>query len=38
VAVRQDLPDFSACLLATGLRIGEALALQWGDVDLASST
>lgn len=34
VAVRQDLPDFSAFLLATGLRIGEALALQWGEVDL----
>lgn len=34
VAVRQDLPDFSAFLLAAGLRIGEALALQWGEVDL----
>ena len=29
VALRQDLFDLSAFLLATGLRIGEALALLW---------
>ncbi|WP_371262036.1 tyrosine-type recombinase/integrase [Phycicoccus sp. Soil802] len=34
VAVRQDLVDFSAFLLATGLRIGEALAVLWTEVDL----
>ena len=28
-AMRQDLVDFSAFLLATGLRIGEALAVLW---------
>ena len=33
-ALRQDLFDLSAFLLATGLRIGEALALLWRDVDL----
>ena len=35
-AVRQDLVDFSAFLLATGLRIGEALAVLWEEVDLNS--
>jgi integrase len=34
VAQRQDLVDFSAVLLATGLRIGEALAVLWEEVDL----
>jgi integrase len=34
VALRQDLFDLSAFLLATGLRIGEALAVLWCDVDL----
>lgn len=34
VAQRQDLVDFSAFLLATGLRIGEALAVLWEEVDL----
>ena len=33
VALRQDLFDLSAFLLATGLRIGEALAVLWRDVD-----
>jgi integrase len=33
-ALRQDLFDLSAFLLATGLRIGEALAVLWRDVDL----
>lgn len=36
IAVRQDLVDFSAFLLATGLRIGEALAVLWKEVDLES--
>jgi integrase len=36
VAKRQDLLDLSAFLLATGLRIGEALAVVWGEVDLDS--
>ena len=34
VAMRQDLFDLSAFLLATGLWIGEALAVLWRDVDL----
>jgi integrase len=34
VAQRQDLVDFSAFLLGTGLRIGEALAVVWREVDL----
>ena len=29
-----DLPDLSRFLLATGVRIGEALAVDWADVDL----
>jgi integrase len=28
-AVRKDLPDLSLFMLATGVRIGEALALMW---------
>lgn len=35
-AVRWGLPDLSRFLMATGVRIGEALALYWEDVDLAS--
>jgi integrase len=34
IAVRQELFDLSAFLLATGLRIGEALAVVWREVDL----
>jgi integrase len=34
IAIRQDLVDFSAFLLGTGLRIGEALAVLWHEVDL----
>lgn len=34
VALRQDLFDLSAFLLATGLRIGEALSVVWREVDL----
>jgi integrase len=31
---RADLPDLTAFLLATGCRIGEALAVGFGDVNL----
>lgn len=34
LAQRRDLPDLMRFLLATGVRIGEALALQWDAVDL----
>ena len=37
-AVRKDLPDLTRWLLATGLRIGEALAVSWSDVDLDAGT
>jgi integrase len=33
-AVEEDLPDLTRFMLATGVRIGEALALYWEDVDL----
>jgi integrase len=33
-ARRKDLPDLTAFLLATGCRIGEALAVVWSQVDL----
>ena len=33
-AVSRDLPDLTRWMLATGLRIGEALASSWPDVDL----
>jgi integrase len=34
LAVHQDLPGFVDLMLATGCRIGEALALRWDAVDL----
>ena len=37
-AVRKDLPDLTRWMLATGLRIGEALAVSWSDVDLEART
>ena len=33
-AQRKDLPDLVRFLLATGVRLGEALAITWDDVDL----
>lgn len=33
-AVEHDLPDLCAFMLATGLRIGEAVAVLWSEVDL----
>ena len=35
-AVAADLPDLTSFLLATGVRIGEALGLLWSDVDLST--
>lgn len=35
-ARRKDLPDLLRFLFATGVRIGEALAVRWADVDLAA--
>ncbi|GAB3479404.1 tyrosine-type recombinase/integrase [Amycolatopsis cihanbeyliensis] len=37
-AVGKDLPDLTRFLMATGVRIGEALALYWEDVDLDAGT
>jgi len=37
-AIRRDLPDFIDMMLATGLRIGEAAAIQWSSVDLTNGT
>lgn len=35
VAQRKDLPELARFILATGLRLGEALGVQWSDVDMA---
>jgi len=37
-AVRHDLPDLVFFMLATGCRIGEALAVVWSQVNLAAGT
>ena len=37
-AAARDLPDLTRWMLATGLRIGEALAVAWSDVDLDAGT
>jgi integrase len=37
-SVEHDLSDLALFLAATGLRIGEALAIQWADVDLDEGT
>jgi integrase len=36
-SVHWDLPDLSRFMMATGVRIGEALALYWEDVDLEAA-
>ena len=38
VAMRHDLPELARFMLATGLRLGEALGVTWADVDLAAGT
>lgn len=38
VARRRDLPDLVFFMLATGVRIGEALAVVWSDVDFEAGT
>lgn len=38
VAVRHDLPDLTRFMLATGCRIGEALAVAWESVDFDDKT
>ncbi|GAA0265324.1 site-specific integrase [Cryptosporangium japonicum] len=37
-AIRRDLPDLVGFMLATGLRISEASAIHWDDIDLAAKT
>ena len=37
-ALRRDLPDLVFFMLATGVRIGEALATVWSEVDLEADT
>lgn len=37
-ALHNDLPDLTRFMLATGVRIGEALAVLWQDVDLEAGT
>jgi len=37
VTARADLPDVIDFMLGTGVRIGEALAFRWADVDLGST-
>jgi integrase len=37
-AHERDLPDLVAFMVATGLRIGEACAVSWPDVDLGAGT
>lgn len=34
VAVRRDLPDLTRWFLATGVRIGEAIAVDWAAIDM----
>jgi integrase len=37
-AARKDMPDLSRFMMSTGVRIGEALAVMWPDVDLDGAT
>jgi integrase len=36
--IDRDIPDMVDCMLITGLRLGEILAITWPDVDLAQGT
>lgn len=36
-AVRKDLPDLTRWMLATGVRLGEALAVSWAEIDLVAA-
>ncbi len=38
LARRHDLPELARFMLATGLRLGEALGVTWADVDLSAGT
>ncbi|PZF81595.1 site-specific integrase [Jiangella anatolica] len=38
IAMRWDLPDLTTFMLATGCRIGEALAVMWEQIDLEAGT
>lgn len=38
IAQRHDLPELARFMLATGLRLGEALGVTWADVDLSAGT
>jgi integrase len=37
-AQHHDLPELARFMLATGLRLGEALGVTWADLDLAAGT
>jgi integrase len=37
-AARRDLPDLTRWLLATGVRIGEAIAVDWSSIDMERAT
>jgi len=37
-SIERDLPDLVLFVVATGLRIGEALAVQWADIGLDEGT
>jgi integrase len=38
IAVRKDLPDLTRWMLATGVRIGEALAVSWNEINMDAQT
>lgn len=38
IALRHDLPELARFMLATGVRLGEALGVTWADVDLSAGT
>ncbi|MDN5920602.1 MAG: site-specific integrase [Pseudonocardia sp.] len=38
IAVRRDLPDLTRWFLATGVRIGEAIAVDWNAIDMDRAT